>query len=298
MSNTPPAVCDYEGSKYRTDFWEGKGREYEDAVERIALRAMLPKSGARYVEFGAAYGRLIDEAAAYDQVFVVDYSRSLLREAQARLGRSPRYVYVAANIYSLPFTPNTFDVALMCRVIHHFEDAPAALKQIRGTLTDGATFILEHANKLNLKAILRYALRLQSWSPYDRAPIEFVRLNFDFHPQYIRDALKDAGFLTKNRRAVSWLRLGIFKRLLPLKTMVAIDRALQPLGDAMPVSPSLFLENVTPGKHGTVNPLQSVFKCPKCSTRNLEQSPDLLTCPTCGAKWAIHDGIYDFVDAV
>ena len=27
-----PQVCDYEGSKYRTDFWEGQNREYEDRV--------------------------------------------------------------------------------------------------------------------------------------------------------------------------------------------------------------------------------------------------------------------------
>jgi len=30
-------VIDYEGSGYRTDFWEGQGREYEDAVERLTL---------------------------------------------------------------------------------------------------------------------------------------------------------------------------------------------------------------------------------------------------------------------
>ena len=31
-------VCDYEGSCYQTEFWEQGGREYEDRVERIALR--------------------------------------------------------------------------------------------------------------------------------------------------------------------------------------------------------------------------------------------------------------------
>jgi hypothetical protein len=24
-----PPICDYEGSNYRTDFWEGRGRAYE-----------------------------------------------------------------------------------------------------------------------------------------------------------------------------------------------------------------------------------------------------------------------------
>jgi hypothetical protein len=39
---TSPPVCDYEGSDYRTRFWEGQGRDYEDQAERIALRRLMP----------------------------------------------------------------------------------------------------------------------------------------------------------------------------------------------------------------------------------------------------------------
>src|SRR5215470_18743770 len=147
MNKGHPAVCDYEGSTYRTDFWEGKGREYEDAVERVALRTLLPKAGQRYVEFGAGFGRLANEAGAFDQIVLVDYSRTLLQEAQSRLGTSGRYIYIAADLYHLPFAPNAFDVAIMCRVIHHLTDAPTALRQIRASLAPGATFVLEFANK-------------------------------------------------------------------------------------------------------------------------------------------------------
>ena len=45
-------ICDYEGSKYRTDFWENQNREYEDRVERIAMRALLPARGNRLIEIG------------------------------------------------------------------------------------------------------------------------------------------------------------------------------------------------------------------------------------------------------
>ncbi len=195
MPTPSPAVCDYEGSTYRKDFWEGKGRDYEDAVERIALRRLLPPAGQRYVDFGGGFGRLVDEAARYDQVVLMDYSRTMLQDAQARLGHSDRYIYVAADMYHLPFAANAFDVGIMCRVIHHLRDAPAALRQIRDSMTPGATFILEFANKQNVKAILRYLLRSQSWSPYSHEPIEFVELNFDFHPAYIQAALKDTGFI-------------------------------------------------------------------------------------------------------
>ena len=48
-------ICDYEGSLYRTDFWEGQGREYEDLAERIALRKLLPPAGARLVEVSESF---------------------------------------------------------------------------------------------------------------------------------------------------------------------------------------------------------------------------------------------------
>ena len=48
-------ICDYEGSSYRTDFWEGQEREYEDLAERIALRKLLPPAGARQVKVSASF---------------------------------------------------------------------------------------------------------------------------------------------------------------------------------------------------------------------------------------------------
>ena len=36
-----PRICDYGDSSYRQDFWEGQGRDYEDAVERRVLAKLL-----------------------------------------------------------------------------------------------------------------------------------------------------------------------------------------------------------------------------------------------------------------
>ncbi len=290
---TAPDVCDYEGSTYRVDFWEGKGRGYEDAVERIALRRLLPARARRYVDFGVGFGRLINEADAYDQVVLMDYSRTMLQDAQSRLGRSPRLIYVAADLYRLPFAANSFDAGIMCRVIHHLADAPAALKNIQACFAPGGTFVLEFANKLNLKAIVRYALRLQAWSPYSRDPVEFVKLNFDFHPAYIGEALVAAGFRSGRRLAVSWLRLGLFKRLLPLKMMAGIDALLQHLGGVAPLSPSLWLETHVAGSPADLTPTESLFVCP-ISRQPLQREGDVMISPSGGYRWAVRDGIYDF----
>ena len=130
-------ICNYEGTDYHRDFWEGQGRDYEDLAERIALRRLLPRAGRRVIDLGAGFGRLAEFYAGYEQVVLLDYSQSLLRQAQARLGRDGRILYVTANLYALPFANGAFDTAMMVRVVHHVEDVPAALSEIYETLMLG-----------------------------------------------------------------------------------------------------------------------------------------------------------------
>lgn len=64
MPEKRPTIIDYENSTYRADFWEGRGRDYEDRVERIALRRLLRVRGRRLLEVGAGFGRLTNEYRA------------------------------------------------------------------------------------------------------------------------------------------------------------------------------------------------------------------------------------------
>jgi len=289
---TTPPVCDYEGSGYRQDFWEKQGRDYEDRVERIALRRLLPAGGRRALEIGAGFGRLTAELAAYEHVVLLDYSRSLLAEARAHLGDG-RYTYVAADVYRMPFRPGSFDGATMIRVIHHIADVPLALQAIRRALAPGAIFILEYANKRNLKAMLRYALRRQAWNPYSPEPTEFVPLNFDFHPAYMLDAMQAAGFRVERRLAVSLFRLGLLKRLVPVGVLAGLEGALQ--GAAPLISPSVFTRNRADahGPDATGEPLG--FACPLCGG-DLSPEGEALRCAAaaCGRRWMRRDGIWDF----
>ncbi|MBN2305787.1 MAG: methyltransferase domain-containing protein [Anaerolineae bacterium] len=288
-------LCDYEGSGYRQEFWEGQGRDYEDLTERVAMRRLLPPRGRRAVHLGAGFGRMTNELSGYDQVIVLDYSRTMLREAQQFLDASERYIFVAADVYYLPLADGSCDTAVMERVIHHLADVPAALRQIRAVLAPGSPFVLEYASKRNLKAILRYWLKRQSWDPFDHAPVEFVKLNFDFHPAYMAQCLSEAGFLTERRLAVSYFRLGLLKRVVPLAWLVALDRLLQPTGEIAPFSPSVFTLNFATGDmppHALDGPL---FKCLRCGEL-LHHENDMVVCDACGARWAIRDGIYDFKD--
>ena len=286
-----PRICDYEGSNYRTEFWEGRGRDYEDRVERIALRRLLRGGGHRLLEVGAGFGRLSDEFAAYEQVVLLDYSFSQLQYAQEHHGVSPHFLYVAADAYHLPFKPGVFDAATMIRVIHHMANVPKVLDQLGRVLVKDGVFILEHANKRHLKAMARYALKKQAWNPHTHEPVEFVELNFDFHPQYISDALAEAGFRIERRVPVSFFRVDALKRSVSTGLLASMDGLLQTSGAL--VAPSVFVR----ARRSEDGPKQlnavSIFACPACGGELLHEG-DEMVCPKDLHRYAIRDGIYDF----
>lgn len=287
-----PAICDYEGSGYRSEFWEGRGREYEDAVERIALRRLLPSTGERIVDLGAGFGRLVDLYGGYRQVVLLDYSRSMLQEARARWGDDPRFVYVAGNLYNLPFADGAFDAAAMVRVIHHLADPSLALAEIRRILAGGGHFVLEYANKRHLKAILRYLLQRQAVNPFSREPWEFVPLNFDFHPRDIAARLAGAGFRVTAERCVSLFRLAALKRLVPTRVLAAWDRLLQGPTAPLKLGPSVFLQARALGTPTSL--AAELFRCPRCHASALDRREEALVCRGCGTRWPHREGIYDF----
>ena len=291
-----PPVCDYEGSCYQTSFWERGGREYEDRCEAIALKRLLPKGGRLLLELGAGAGRNTARYAGFERVVLLDYSRTQLKQAQERLGRSGRYLYVAADIYRLPFVSGLFDAATVIRTLHHMADAPAALRQIRSVLQTDAVFILEFANKQNLKAILRYAAHRQAWSPFTHDPVEFAPLNFDFHPRAVRTWLKDSGFRLDRTLTVSHFRLEVLKRWIPTGVLTGLDAVLQPSGALVQVSPSVFMRTRAIGETIPARPGE-FFKCPVCGHTPLLPSEEHYLCSSCQRVWPIHDGIYDFRDS-
>ena len=293
MLKDRPPVCDYEGSDYQTTFWDRGQRLYEDQVEEIALRRLLPVSGRLILELGAGAGRNTPRYAGFERVVLLDYSVSQLRQAQERLGRGERYLYVASDIYRLPFVHSLFDAATLIRTLHHLAEPELALREIRRTLEPGAVFILEYANKRNLKAIVRYTLRRQTWSPFSPEAVEFARLNFDFHPRTVRTWLEQSGFDIQKQLTVSHFRIDWLKRLLPLRLLVKMDSYAQWTGRIWQLTPSVFVRMQAVGGHAPETGM-GFFRCPECGGFELIDRQDSLECQGCFRRWGCQDGIYDF----
>ena len=288
---TPP-VCDYEGSDYQTSFWEKGGRAYEDGCEAVALKRLLPVRGRHLLELGAGAGRNTPRYSGYQKVTLLDYSTTQLLQAQQRLGESERYRYIAADIYRLPFVNGVFDGATMIRTLHHMAEPQLALAQVRRVLEPGATFILEYANKRNLKSIFRHILGRQAWSPFTLEPIEYIPLNFDFHPRAIKEWMGKVGFHIHRTLTVSHMRVGLLKKLIPVRLLVGLDSVFSLTGGWWQLTPSVFLKS-TASNDGAKAAEDQFFACPNCGNP-LSDTPPLILCDHCGREYPVNGGIYDF----
>jgi SAM-dependent methyltransferase len=289
MKDTSTPLCDYEGYDYRGDFWPG--RDYEDAVERIALKRLLPASGGRLVEIGAGFGRLADLYAGYRQVILIDPARSQLRQAQERRPEDNRFIYATGDIYNLPLSTSGSDVVITVRMLHHLTDLSAAFQEVHRILRPQGRYILEYANKRNLKEIIRYLAGRSRKEPFSSQPVEYVPLHFNFHPSYVEEGLQKAGLIAERTLAVSSLRLAFLKRLLPVPWLVRLDGLLQSSTAPLKLAPSIFLlARALKEEEGT----EGIFRCPSCGSEDLEERVSSLLCLGCGRSWPIEGGIYDF----
>ncbi len=298
-------VIDYEGSHYRSDFWLGQGRDYEDATERLALKQLLPVTGGRIAEIGAGFGRLADLYIGYEQIILFDYSRTLLADAVATWGHDPRFVFVAGNIYQLPIATGLLDSLVMVRVMHHLADVPAALAQLTRVLHRQSVAVLEYANKRNIKAFLRWLMGKQTWSPFDQEPIEFVALNFDFHPAWMERQIIAASLGIKEQLAVSHFRLPSLKNRIAAQRLAQWDQALFRVGGNFPIAPSVFLKTELRElrARSTVETgaatIAALFRCPQCAAEKFVLvTPLEILCGECQSRFANKEGIWDFKEPV
>jgi ubiquinone/menaquinone biosynthesis C-methylase UbiE len=238
-----PPLATYEDLGYRDVFWAA--RSYEDACDRIALRAFLPPSGNRpgnrLIEAGAGFGRLAGEYAGYSEVVLLDASELHVAEARRAVADRPGFRVEHGDVLALPAPDGHFDVAVMVRVLHHFADPEPVLRELARVVKPGGILVLEYANKRNLKSIARRILRRQTWSPFAPGSVAYKPFHYDHAPRSVARALRKSGFEVERMRAVSLLRLPALTQRVPPDLLSRLEAHLQePLGSITP-APSVFV---------------------------------------------------------
>jgi ubiquinone/menaquinone biosynthesis C-methylase UbiE len=236
---TAGPLATYEDLGYRDVFWAA--RSYEDACDRIALRALLPSSGARLIEVGAGFGRLAAEYSGYGNVVLLDSSEVHVAAANETLGSDPRLDVRLGDALALPFPDADFDAAVCVRVLHHFDDPRPLIAELGRVVRPGGVLVLEYANKRNLKSIARRLMGRQSWSPFALGSVAYKPHHYDHAPVSVRRSLREAGFSIERMRAASLFRVpGLSRRVSPA-FLAQVEAPLQePLGSITP-GPSVFI---------------------------------------------------------
>ena len=238
-------ICDYSDTDYKRDFWGKGGRDYEDMVERLALRRLLPDSIGRFLDLGGGFGRLMDEyAPRCTSAVLVDYAPNLVEQARQRadeLHLSNVSVF-RGDLYDLSFLESTFDGCMMVRVLHHVESVDALLGQVRNKLEPGGFFILEYANKRNLLEIARWLVGRSGLRPFRREPGRRGQgVYFNFHPRWVEDRLRANGFAVERVLMASVFRNAVLKRVFGARFLARMEGMIQgPLG-RLRLSPSVFV---------------------------------------------------------
>lgn len=240
----------YDSYNYPS-YWEG--REYEHRSELISIKSFLNKIKKirNITEIGAGFGRLTSSYSyRAKKVTLVDPSPKLLSLAKKRFPEQ-KYVIIQSTIEKLPdkLNRNSADLIILVRVLHHIEDLDIAFSVVKRLLKKNGYLILEFANKRHGKAAISEFFKGNLTFLHDIMPKEVSSrktkkdsLPFrNYHPDAIQNKLQENGFKILEVRSTSNIRSPFIKKILPIDTLLFIEKLLQiPLAKVI-FGPSIFI---------------------------------------------------------
>jgi ubiquinone/menaquinone biosynthesis C-methylase UbiE len=303
---------DYENYDYR-EFWEDGSRLYEDNSERLALKKLFRSVDMRdrtFIDLGCGYGRLFNEYMDFKNIILVDYSLNNLKNARETISRFlgpdneklKKIYFVSADVRHLPFRDSIIDAALTVRVIHHISDPEELFKEVKRILNKDSLFLLEFANKRNLKNILRFFTGRLKKSPFSIETFHVGETILNYHPKRIKNLLVKNGFEIKKQISVSNFRLGFLKKHIKINSLVFFENFFQNIFSWKGLGPSIFFKTVCykydtekdTGLDHNIKPA-GLFICPSCKSGPMNFTSDgRIICRSCSKEFRTIDGIYDF----
>ncbi len=293
---------------YKT-YWDA--REYEDEAEKIVLRGFFKNlKGNFYLDIGGSFGRNLQ---VYDNPnvtpIILDYSIKTLQKNRERiLKQNAKTQLVAANAYHMPFKESSVDASMMIRVLHHIENQKGLFHEIKRITKPKGFFILEYANKMHLKARLRWILKLQfnnfSTLPYQQPS----QGNFEgsqegenaiflnFHPRYIKKLLRESNFKVLKSTNCSFFRINFLKKNIPIPTLIALEKFSQKFLSWKNIAPSIIIKTIQEKDEGAKKKFKSfenILCCPKCKS-DLSMKEDKAICNTCNKIFKKENEVWDF----
>jgi len=312
---------DYENYDYR-QFWQDSKRDYEDKSERLAVRKLfksIDTEGKIFIDLGCGFARLFNEYRDFAKIILVDYSLNNIKNARDLitdflnndLEKLKNIYFIVADINNLPFKSKTADTILTIRVIHHLSEPIFFFKEVKRIIKNHGCFILEYANKRNLKNILKFLCGIIRQSPFNLTSLKIGDTILNFHPVYIKKMLQDNGFKILKQLSVSNFRLSALKKTIGLKFLLFLENIYQNLFSFAKTGPSIFLKTLYCEANGlkdslndssdgvkkfvSFSDIREILICPCCKQDKLEfLKPGNIYCTSCRKNFKVDDNIYNF----
>ncbi len=107
---------------------------YGDEVRDVVLKAVQIRPGDTVLDVGAGTGFLTETAAKLaSKVIALDFSRSMSKEAVAKMGRG-NVEFRIGNVESMPLPESSVDVVVGNMVLHHCPHPAGAIVEMRRVL--------------------------------------------------------------------------------------------------------------------------------------------------------------------
>lgn len=304
-------VTDYDFFEYDyANYWSN--RRYENEAEKILLSKIFgSKNGNWFLDIGGSYGRLSSTyCKKYTNPIILDYSlQTLVKNKDILKTKYPNIQLIAANAYKLPFKDNTFDGALMVRVLHHIEKPSTYLEELHRVMNRNSFYIQEFANKVHListlKAFIRLDFKFFSKEPYQqptKGNFEGTKsgeeaIFFNYHPKYVKELLTKCGFTVVKKHGCSYIRSAFLKKIFGEELMILKERILQPLLSWSNIPPSVVFESIIKKdiKENVAHTfeLEDILACPKCKG-TLSITNNEARCKKCSLTFVKESDIWDF----
>lgn len=245
MARLTKPVVDYDDPSFNYKrYWQA--RWYEHFAEELVLKKFfdfIPEKES-LVDIGGGFGRLVPlYSPVFEKTILVEPSERFLKASQ-RLTKKYNNLKVVKGIASkLPLKAKSYDAVLMIRTIHHLPSPDDAFKEVNRVLKPNGYFILEFANKLHFKAIVKAIFTLNFYYFTDHTPVQKSEeiVFFNLHPQCIRSLLFKNGFRIIKAVSVSNFRTTFLKKILPLRILLFLENIAQRIFPAYTSGPSVFI---------------------------------------------------------
>lgn len=307
-------IVDYDSGFDYCDFWGN--RDYESWVEARALRRLLPRLGHVdwFADFGGGFGRnAVHYQSVAEHAILVDYSVTQLTRAAERLGpeiQAGRLHLIRADLGQLPLVDSSVDAAMVVRVLHHMTDVQRCLTEMCRTVR--TRWLVDVPIKHHALAWLRSTRtgnmrQLLTPEPTVTGSTEYPFYTFQLAA--IRQCLRSAGFRSHAAASVNNFRR--WDRVLPQTIVSALrpavytlDLAAQRLGRGWWGPSQFLLASRSRTQSAPLAPLDQSLpthlaelarrtRCPGCHA-NLTWSVAEASCRSCGRRYPLRDGFWDF----